>query len=460
MRYTTRTGLAVVVTLGFLSASPTARAQRMMPRMTPVMPAGRMTPMMMPMMTPNQMMPMMTPVMPAGRMAPMMMPMMAPNQMMPMMTPNQMTPMMTAQQAALDQAAFRTFPGFNPNGVGNPFAGTNPFPGGNFNPYSGTFANTYGSGVWASLSGNRGYGSGAGYGGSGSAGGSGGAYGGSGGYGNSNGSGGTGSSGGYSGSGGYGDPSGSGGYSSDPASDYRTGATGAANTGAPTAEDRRLRQLQVALDRARSDPSLTEIASGRPLNVLLASLSDQLANGRRGRDVALNDELLSRINVAATPEGDIGLLRDEGKLKWPESLQATAFAEIRLQMNGLIAEAVRLARSGKPVTPGILEELAADLQLLKDTVRDHIGEMTPSEYVESLRYLSGLGECVKALSDPNVSNYFNKAWSARGRTVADLVPNMAGLYFAPAAPGDEVAYRVLHQALVTFDARLTAADAK
>src|SRR5260370_21674785 len=129
-------------------------------------------------------------------------------------------------------------------------------------------------------------------------------------------------------------------------------------------------------------------------------------------------------------------------------------------MDGSVAEAVRLARSDKPVTAGVLVELAADLQRLQDTVRGHIGEMTPSEYVEAVRYLSGLDECVKALGDPNVANYFNKTWSARGRTVAELVPNMAGLYFAPAVPGDEIAYRALHQALVTFDAGLRAGEAK
>jgi hypothetical protein len=45
--------------------------------------------------------------------------------------------------------------------------------------------------------------------------------------------------------------------------------------------------------------------------------------------------------------------------------------------------------------------------------------------------------------------------------VADLVDEMGkkGLQFAPAAPGDEWAYRVLHRALASYDAALTAAQA-
>jgi hypothetical protein len=416
MRYTTRTGLAVVVTVGLLGAVPTARAQRMMPnRMMPIMPAVRMTPM----MTPNQMTPMMT----------------------------QMTPMMTAQQAAINQAAFRGLPVLNPNGFGSPFTGTNPYLGGSFNPYSGSFANPYGSAGYGGAS--RGYSSnGAGNSGSSGYGGSGAGSGGSGGYGDN------------TGSGGYGDYSGSGGHNSNPTGDYRTNGTGAANTGTSTAEGPRLRALEGALDRARRDPPLTEIASGRALNVLLANLSAQVGRGGHGPDVPLDDGVLSRINVSAKPEGDIGLLRDEGKLKWPASLQSAVFTEVRLETTGVMAEAVRLARSGEPVKPDVLAELAADIQRLKDTVRGHIEEMSPSEYVEAIRYVSGLGECLNALGDPNVSNYFNKTWSAKGRTVAELVPNMAGLYFAPAVPGDEIAYRVLHQALVTFDAGLRGADAK
>jgi len=230
--------------------------------------------------------------------------------------------------------------------------------------------------------------------------------------------------------------------------------------GASALDGPRLRALQGALDRARRDPSLTEIASGRPLNVLLANASAQMAKGRRGPDVALSDEGLARVNVTARPEGDIGLLRDEGQLRWPASLQSSAFTQARAHINEAMAQAVRQARSGKPVAAGGLETLAADLQRMKDTVRNNIGEMSPSEYLEACYYLSGLSECVKALGDPNVSNYFDKTWSARGRTVAELVQNMAGLYFAPAVPGDEVAYRALHHALVTYDAGVTGANAR
>ena len=58
------------------------------------------------------------------------------------------------------------------------------------------------------------------------------------------------------------------------------------------------------------------------------------------------------------------------------------------------------------------------------------------------------------LRDRNQSNYFNGNWSARGKSVAELVTFMGekGLWFAPAAPGDEPAYLALYHALAAFDA--------
>jgi hypothetical protein len=59
-----------------------------------------------------------------------------------------------------------------------------------------------------------------------------------------------------------------------------------------------------------------------------------------------------------------------------------------------------------------------------------------------------------------VSHYFDNSWSSRGKTVTELVKFMSdnGLVFAPAAPGDEHAYRALYIALAAFDARMRLAQ--
>jgi hypothetical protein len=79
--------------------------------------------------------------------------------------------------------------------------------------------------------------------------------------------------------------------------------------------------------------------------------------------------------------------------------------------------------------------------------------MPPPRHIESNRYLGELNEAMKLLEKPHAGNYFNGKFSARGKTVADLVGHMSkqGLKFAPAVSGDEAAYENLHRALAMYD---------
>jgi hypothetical protein len=86
--------------------------------------------------------------------------------------------------------------------------------------------------------------------------------------------------------------------------------------------------------------------------------------------------------------------------------------------------------------------------------------LSPQQYIEARQHLNKVRPAIRALNDPLVSNYFNNNWTARGRTVSELIENMrvAGLRFAPAAPGDESAYLALYQALRAFEAGLPGAS--
>jgi hypothetical protein len=57
------------------------------------------------------------------------------------------------------------------------------------------------------------------------------------------------------------------------------------------------------------------------------------------------------------------------------------------------------------------------------------------------------------LEKPHAGNYFTGKFSARGKTVGELIQNMSrqGLRFAPAVAGDEGAYENLHRYLVVYD---------
>ena len=61
-----------------------------------------------------------------------------------------------------------------------------------------------------------------------------------------------------------------------------------------------------------------------------------------------------------------------------------------------------------------------------------------------------LDNAIKALQAPDVGNYINGKYAARGKTVGELVKNMGGLKFAQATPGDEQAYKALQEKLASY----------
>jgi len=224
----------------------------------------------------------------------------------------------------------------------------------------------------------------------------------------------------------------------------------------PDPEKIRQNQLARELDRARNSPPLTEISSGKALNTLLRNAITQQSQGVRGPTIPLNEDTLRSVNpTAGDTRGNIGLLKDSGNLQWPQALQGEAFRESREDLNRRMKQAVQTVTAGnKSPDQSTLADIQADLKRLNETADASVNVISPDQYIEAKRYLNQVGNAVTALRDRNVSNYFNDNWRLRGRTVAELVKFMAdkGLWFAPAAPGDEPAYQALYYALAAFDA--------
>ena len=101
-----------------------------------------------------------------------------------------------------------------------------------------------------------------------------------------------------------------------------------------------------------------------------------------------------------------------------------------------------------------LADLRADLGAINARLAADAGDLSPSAYIESRRYLGQLDQALKALEDPNASKYFNGSWKARGQNVAELIDHLKnrGLRFAPATPGKEAAYTALYNALRNYEA--------
>jgi hypothetical protein len=227
----------------------------------------------------------------------------------------------------------------------------------------------------------------------------------------------------------------------------------------PGAEDIRLAEMAMSLARSRRNPPVGEIWSGKALNDLLAYLIDQQGRGNKGPLVALDEDLLKKINVTDGTGGNVGLLRDGGKITWwPQILQGKDFATLREKLDKKLPDAVNTLKFGQPVEKGTLDDIKAAVREARKELDNNIARLLPSDYLEATRFLNQLDESIRALQNPNASNYFTGKWAAKANNVNELVKQMTdtGLRFAPATPGDEAAYRVLHNALVSYDAGMPA----
>jgi hypothetical protein len=217
-------------------------------------------------------------------------------------------------------------------------------------------------------------------------------------------------------------------------------------------EQRHLANL-AALQRSLNPPA-QEIYSAQALNVLLEDLKPFQAITGRGPQVPLPEDTLARINVISIQDrsGNIGVLKNRGRLSWPLVLQAAEYQEPREALTALAPRAVEQAVHGS-VRPETLRGMEDALGKLNGRLADNIKKLPPPRYIESKRYLGELKEALKLLEKPHAGYYFSGKFSARGKTVGELVQHMSrhGLRFAPALAGDEPAYENLHHYLAVYD---------
>jgi len=219
--------------------------------------------------------------------------------------------------------------------------------------------------------------------------------------------------------------------------------------------------VRTDLDRARKDPPMTEVTSGKTLNDLLNNIR-KLGRLTRGPNISLEEDTLKHINLASPAmAGNVGLLKDGGKFSWPLSLHEKQFAEERDRLARNIEKAVEDIKAPKgEVAPRLMKDIAADVKSLAEKVDNSQDDLTISQYLEAKAFMRQLQAAVRSLRDPKVKKYFDNTWNAKGRNVAELVDHMTkeGLNFAAAAPGEEAAYMALYYAVRNFESGLALAQ--
>ena len=213
---------------------------------------------------------------------------------------------------------------------------------------------------------------------------------------------------------------------------------------------------QELLGRSRGNAPAAEVLSGQALNALLDDLrvpgaATDLADRPNPR-LSLDERALRHINVTRGP-GNIALLKDAGRLTWPDALTGATFQDLRDRLAAEAHEAVRQVSGNGRADPGALRQLSADVDRLRKLLRQNAGEFSFRPYIEAHKFLDRFDDALVALGQPDAADFFNGAYDLKAQTVLGLVRQMAdrGLRFAPAAPGDEAAYSALREALAAYD---------
>jgi hypothetical protein len=224
----------------------------------------------------------------------------------------------------------------------------------------------------------------------------------------------------------------------------------------PSAEELRLRNLKERVMRSRNNPPVTEITSAKALNDLLQDIHSMQARGDTAQlrtfSTPLNEDTLKHVNVTKG-QGNIGLLKNDGRLTWPVALSSIDFKEDRERINSLVRDAVSQAGFNGQVDSGSISQLITDTDRMRTRLRRTGTDLPPSLYIDANVFLNNLDDAIRALQQPDVGSFFTGKYALKAKTIPELVNYMTahGLQFAPAVPGDESAYLALQQALAAYD---------
>jgi hypothetical protein len=166
----------------------------------------------------------------------------------------------------------------------------------------------------------------------------------------------------------------------------------------------------------------------------------------------LNEDELKRINVNHGA-GNIGLLKNEGRLAWPVALGGPDYLKQRESLARHAQGAVQQAEFNGQVDPLTVRQMSDDMDRLRQRLRREVSGLSASEYMAAKVFLNDLDAAITALQQRDVSHHFTGKYSLRGTTVAALVKQMTeqGLQFAPAVAGAEGAYLALYRQLAEYD---------
>jgi Peptidase C1-like family len=220
-----------------------------------------------------------------------------------------------------------------------------------------------------------------------------------------------------------------------------------ANT--PTYTETLTKEKAQILTRMMNFPLRSEIADGKSLNAMLPFLQSLSSGGTQGPPVPIPQSMVNQLNISGSGQSSVGMLRDGGQVDWPVAL----VGKNQMALDKLLPQAYSAAADGK-LTPKLMRDVRTEMKTMRETMRTQLQkeEIETSSYMQCIEFYNSLESSVNALEKPDARKQLGGAYSPRARNVQELVDFMTdnGVKFAPAAPGNENAYQVVHDAFVRY----------
>jgi hypothetical protein len=222
-----------------------------------------------------------------------------------------------------------------------------------------------------------------------------------------------------------------------------------ANT--PTYTEELAKDKQQLLKRLMTYPVRSEITDGITLNAMLPLVEYLSSQGAPGPPIPVPQSMVNLLNIAGSnsSSSSVGMLRGGGQVEWPIALQGPQ----QQKLDKLLPAACDAAAAGK-LTAKMLKDVRTQMDIMRETLRQQLQkeEIDGSSYMRALEFYNSLRDSVSALERPDARKQLAGAYAPRARNVQELIDFMSdnGLRFAPASPGNENAYQVVHDAFVRY----------
>ena len=244
-----------------------------------------------------------------------------------------------------------------------------------------------------------------------------------------------------------------------PPPSYKKPATSAPTVPGPSEEERRQQTERTALEQSLNHPPISEITSGKSLNIILAHLQtiaqERGWNELPAMSLDMPVEMLARVNVSRGG-GNANLLKQWDRVAWPTALNGPEGREQRKQLGDLLHAAIQQVRANGTVNGNISRQLEDIVTGLQQQLRNNTINLSFDAHREAKSFLKNLRDAITALAQGDAQFLLSAEATIKAKTVPELVKWMTdnGLQFAPASPGDEAAYTTLRARLASYDRSL------